>query len=152
MTLDELAGHWDAEAEDNEERAKETRSLDMYARLQAQAQQLRWCAAQLRLVTRPPVIVKCDGELTEEQVAEVRAALDRAVKDGKPPPAGPEGARELLAFARSVTWTWAVVGVAVALPVALLARTPWGACALAPWAICQAVEWVLGRRLARPPS
>lgn len=67
---------------------------------------------------------------------------------GTPTPVDPESARELLALARRVTWTWAVIGVAVALPVVLLTRTAWGACALAPWVICQAAEWALGRSLA----
>lgn len=50
MTLEELADHWDAEAAHNGQRAEDCRSIDAYVRYQAYAQQLRWCATQLRLV------------------------------------------------------------------------------------------------------
>lgn len=91
MTLEELAERWDTEARHNEQRADDCRSIDAYVRYQAYAQQLRWCATQLRLVTRPPVVVRFDGQLSGEAMKDyeerLRKAVHRAapvIQDGQP--------------------------------------------------------------------
>lgn len=63
-----------------------------------------------------------------------------------PPGMTPDDVRSALALARQVSWTWAVIGVAFALPVVILTRSAWGLSAFAPYVLVQAVEVVARRR------
>jgi hypothetical protein len=76
VTPEELAGHWETEAETCLATAENTRSLDLYVREHARAVQLRQCAAQLRLTTgATAALADALAKLTESRERVMYAAL-----------------------------------------------------------------------------